>query len=222
MNPSMLFIRKKDDYYGIVAEEFIRQHFKNPFIMRLTRGEQERSDESVYWTGDWIISYLSPWIIPEYVLKRAAKGAINFHPGPPEYPGIGCTNFAIYDQVNTFGVTCHHMNEKVDTGSIIRVKRFTLFDSDTVWSLTQRSYGYMLSMFYDIASLILAGEDLPVSDDFWRAIPFTREELNELCRVTHYMTPDVIKRRIKATEFPGAPGAYVEVGGVRFEAKGEE
>ena len=88
----------------------------------------------------------------------------NFHPGPPEYPGIGCTNFAIYDAASTFGVTCHHMNPKVDTGNMVSVKRFPLYDNDTVFSLTQRCYGYIFQQFYEIAPLILAGDELPQSE----------------------------------------------------------
>src|SRR4030095_109021 len=84
------------------------------------------------WKGDLIISYLSQWIIPQLLLEKAAVAALNFHPGPPEYPGIGCTNFAIYDNVDEFGVTCHHMAARVDTGKIIAVKRFPVYESETV------------------------------------------------------------------------------------------
>ena len=61
------------------------------------------------WQGDLIVSYLSRWIVPQSLLSRAKVGAINFHPAPPEYPGIGCINFALYNNEGTFGVTCHHM-----------------------------------------------------------------------------------------------------------------
>ena len=44
---------------------------------------------------DLLISYISPWIVPKAVLDKTKRWNINFHPGPPEYPGIGCFNFAI-------------------------------------------------------------------------------------------------------------------------------
>ena len=50
-----------------------------------------------WWKGDYIVSFLSPWVISNSLLNRAKKASINFHPAPPEYPGIGCTNFAIYE-----------------------------------------------------------------------------------------------------------------------------
>ena len=47
---------------------------------------------------DILISYISPWIVPVEILEKTKKWNINFHPGPPEYPGIGCLNFAIFDK----------------------------------------------------------------------------------------------------------------------------
>ncbi len=66
----------------------------------------------------YIISFVSPWIIPENLLNSAQKAAINFHPGPPDYPGTGCYNFALYEGTKKYGVTAHHMEKKVDTGNI--------------------------------------------------------------------------------------------------------
>lgn len=215
MKPSIFFIGKKNDFYCERAKDFIKAHFSKKMILLGQRGERFPEDAG-WWEGDYIISYLSPWIIPEHLLNRAEKASINFHPGPPEYPGIGCTNFAIYDGVDTFGVTCHHMNPKVDTGDLIAVKRFPLFESDTVFTLTQRCYGYILRLFYEIASLILSGEELPKSDECWKRKPYKRKELNELCRITTDMSAEEIRRRVKAVTFPGAPGAYIKIDGMKF------
>ena len=72
---------------------------------------------------DVIISYISPWIVPKMILDKTKKWNINFHPGPPEYPRIGCLNFAIYDSAKQFGVTAHIMEPKVDRGKIIGINR---------------------------------------------------------------------------------------------------
>ena len=102
--------------------------------------------------------------------------ALNFHPGPPEYPGIGCTNFAVYDGANEFGITCHHMLSKVDTGDIIAVKRFPVFESDTVFTITQRCYSYIINLFYEIFYLLMNGKALPVSEEQWKRKPYLRKE----------------------------------------------
>jgi len=167
---------------------------------------------------DYVISYISPWIIPKQVLNNTRIAAINFHPGPPEYPGIGCTNFAIYNRENIFGITVHHMKEKVDSGDIITVKKFPIFENDSVYSLTQRGYAYIYSSFVEIFPLIISNTPLPGSDEQWKRKPFTRRELNDLCRITSDMSVDEIKRRVKATAYPDMPGAFIELGGIQFTA----
>ena len=122
----ILFIGKADDLFSRQAAEFILTHYPSAKIIYSAR-QQPFPQELLSWKGDLIISYLSQWIIPQILLQRAAIAAINFHPGPPEYPGIGCTNFAIYNGADEFGVTCHHMVSKVDTGDIIAVKRFPVY-----------------------------------------------------------------------------------------------
>lgn len=223
MKPSILFIGKQGDFYCERAVEFIKANFPAHAIFLGNRGEGF-PEEIGWWKGDYIISYLSPWIIPNYLLDRAEKASINFHPGPPEYPGIGCTNFAIYEKVDTFGVSCHHMNPKVDTGDMISVKRFCIYESDTVYTLTQRCYVYILQLFYETMSFILSGDDLPKSNERWKRKPYKRKELNELCKITFDMSVEEIRRRVKAVTFPDAPGAYIEIDGMKFkyETNGEE
>jgi len=221
MKPSILFIGKKKDYFCECAVEFVKLHFSEHEILLGKKGDSF-PEETGWWRGDYIVSYLSPWIIPEYLLKRASKASINFHPGPPEYPGIGCTNFAIYNKVDTFGVTCHHMNPKVDTGQLIAVKRFPLYESDTVFSLTQRCYGYILALFFEIMSLIREFKELPHLDENWKRDAYKRKELNELCRIKPNMSKDEIQRRVKAVTFPDAPGAYIEMGGMKFNYDAKE
>ncbi|HEX8922369.1 MAG TPA: formyltransferase family protein [Pyrinomonadaceae bacterium] len=215
---SVLFFGKQDDFYCEKAQKFIELNFPGATILTGTR-QTPFPVEAEAWEGDYLISYLSPWIIPDALLKRARKASINFHPGPPEYPGIGCTNFAIYNNESIFGVTCHHMAPRVDTGKIIAVRRFPLFPSDTVYSLTQRCYAHILTLFYEIMSGILAGKELPESDETWQRLPYKRSELNALCRIEPDMTAEEIGRRLRAVTFPGAPGGYVEIGGFRFEYK---
>jgi methionyl-tRNA formyltransferase len=150
-------------------------------------------------------------------LSQGQKAAINFHPAPPEYPGIGCYNFALYDQVTGYGVTCHHMAKRVDTGKIIKVSRFPVFPTDTVDSLKERSMAYLLTLFYEIASLVIAEKPLPVSSETWVRKPYTRKELDALCRIVPDMTPKEVHRRVRATFYPGYPGPYVELADYKFK-----
>ena len=46
---------------------------------------------------DYLFSFLNPLFINRDVRKKIKKNSINIHPGPPEYPGYGCYNFALLD-----------------------------------------------------------------------------------------------------------------------------
>ncbi|MDP6785659.1 MAG: formyltransferase family protein [Rhodospirillales bacterium] len=221
MPPSLLMMGKKDDAHCAKAMQQARTLFGETEFRLARRGDEWPSDIDA-WRGDYVISYLSPFIIPQALLQRARKAAINFHPGPPEYPGIGCTNFAIYNEETTFGVTCHHMAAAVDTGPIVAVRRFPLAPDDSVLTLTGRCYDAILEMFFEFTSLIAAGEPLPVSAETWQRRPYTRRELDALCRITADMEADEVARRVRAVTYPGQPGAFIEMHGYHFALAPEE
>jgi len=194
---AVLFLGKANDAHTERAIDFCRLNFAEVRALVGKWGEPLPSPARA-WAGDCIISYLSRWILPEDLLKRA-ETAINFHPGPPEYPGYGCNNFAVYENAREYGVTCHHMVPRVDTGAIVDVRRFPVFSSDDAGTLLARAYDYQLALFYDIAGRLIRGEPLPVSGERWSREPFTRKQFSELGRVTPDMTEQEIARRKRAT-----------------------
>lgn len=170
------------------------------------------------WNGDYILSYLCRWVIPLTVIQSAEKGAINFHPASPDYPGIGCNNYALYENASEYGATCHHMAGKVDTGKIIAVKRFPVFSTDDVSSLLLRTYEFQLVLFYEIVGKILNREPLPEPDEHWTRHPRSRREFNELGVITPEMTDDEVARRVRAVSY-GVFQPTVDIGGFRFVLK---
>jgi methionyl-tRNA formyltransferase len=86
-----------------------------------------------------------------------------------------------------------------------------------VYSLTQKCYAEILALSRDIFERLAGGNPLPTSDESWKRKPYRRSELNALCRIEPGMDRDEVRRRVRATTFPGAPGAYVEIGGIRFK-----
>lgn len=206
----VLFLGKKENLFAERAADFIRQHFSHPLVFTGDRYDK-LPHEVVNWKGDLLISFISSWILPETLLQSTSFAAINFHPGSPEYPGIGCTNFAIYNKEKEYGVTCHHMKAVVDTGNIIMVKRFPIKEEDTVFSVTQECYAMIESTFYEIMECILQGNSLPVSSEQWKRKPYTRKQLDELCCVMPDMSEEEIERRIKATTYT-FPWAYTRIG----------
>ena len=206
---SVLFLRKKDNEYAQRAEEFVRSHFAHHLIFSGGR-KDKLPDEVLNWKGDLMISFISSWIYPKALLENASIAAINFHPGSPEYPGTGCTNFAVYEGAKEYGITCHHMKEGVDSGKIIQVKRFAIKESDSVFDITQHCYQLIEENFYEIVNGILAGEPLPVSEEVWKRKPFTRKQLDDLCHIRPEMSEEEINKRIKATTYK-TPWAFTKI-----------
>lgn len=212
---SVLFLSKKDNEYAQRAAEFVSQQFSQPLIFSGDRREPLPS-EVLAWKGDLLISFISSWVFPQSLLNNAGYAAINFHPGSPEYPGTGCTNFAIYNDEKEYGVTCHYMKATVDSGDIIAVKRFPLKKEDSVYEVTQHCYRLIEETFYEVMNCILQGNPLPLSSEKWKRKPYTRKELNELCEIRPDMTPDEIEKRIKATTYK-TPWAYTRIGNRVFK-----
>ena len=174
-------------------------------------------DEIASGSPELLLSFLSPWIVPQAVLDNSGT-ALNFHPGSTNYPGIGCYNFALYEDVPEFGAVCHHMHAKVDTGIVVDERLFPVMPADTVETLKYRTMVTMLAMFHDLCSLLATGRELPVSPRQWSRRPFTRREMEELKLIEAGMDPQEVKRRLRATVYPGYPGPYVKVGAEKFYA----
>lgn len=217
LNNSILFFGKKSDKYCDKALSFLNMNFSN-VISYLGDWGDAFPKGTIDWEGDYIISYLSRWVIPDQILKKAKKAAINFHPASPDFPGIGCNNFALYQNAGEYGVTCHQMNPKVDTGQIIAVNRFPVYQTDCVASLLERTYDYLITLFYEIIAIILRGETLPASTEKWSRIPYTRKEFNELGVITVDMSTEEIEKRIRAISYLNYK-PIVEINGYVFELK---
>ena len=154
---------------------------------------------------DYLISFLSPWIVRKATLDRCGV-ALNFHPGSTDYPGTGCYNFALYDEAPEFGAVCHHMLPKVDTGKIVLERRFPVAAHETVETLKLATMNTMIGMFNEVAALLAAGEPLPAASTHWTRRPYTKREMDDLKVLRHTMEPSEVRRRIRATVYPGYPG----------------
>jgi len=211
---SILFLGKANDLYCAQALAFCQDRFTSVTACLGLWGEP-LPDAAKNWQGDYIISYLSRWVVPAFLLDRARKAAFNFHPASPEYPGIGCNNFALYEDAKEYGVTCHYMAAKVDTGKIIAVSRFPVYPQDGVSDLLERTYQHQIALFFKIVGLLAEGNDLPISEETWTRTPFTREQFNALFLITPEMGEEEISRRIRAVSYRQWQ-PYIELNEFRF------
>ena len=213
----MMFYKKRNPFCQY-AEFILKSHFHEDDILLVSGNLGDPLPEDLAWYNpEYVISFLSPWIIPKQLLGIAKTAAINFHPGSPDYPGTGCYNLALYEGAAKYGVTVHHMKERVDTGNIIMTAYFETAAYDTVESLKLKSMNRLLSCFEEIAALIAKNAPLPQSEEHWRREPFTRKRMLELFEIDPARHgEEEVRRRIRASAYPGCEGACVTVAGHKF------
>lgn len=217
-NIRVLMFSKKNNIFCNYAESILKSYFSEDEFLSVRGHSGDHFDDTLYsCRPEYIISFVSPWIVPKRLLDVTQKAAINFHPGSPDYPGTGCYNFALYDETNRYGVTVHYMEEKVDSGQIIMTSYFDIAPYESVETLKLKSMNHLLYCFENIMRCISKNEPLPKSDEKWRHKPFTRKEMLELFRIdvsTH--NEDEVRKRIRAANYPGLSGAFVEIANHKF------
>jgi len=178
-------------------------------------------DEVQWWEGDYIFSFRSLCKVPKSLLDRASEAAINFHPGPPEYPGGGCTNHALLNHERTYGVTAHIMNEKIDDGNILKVARFPVYVGDNITSLLGRTHLKLLDLALDIIDQIAidgrdAINDLLVKNSAsWSGRQGRISEIDSLSRLTPDMCLNKMRSIIRAAHTDNFPVKMI-VNGLEF------
>jgi len=183
-------------------------------------------DTSYPFKPNWIISFLAPWKIPWGILKCASKGAINFHPAPPTYPGIGGYNYAIWNEDRGYAVMVHYMDEEIDSGKVIDVKWFDLNENDTVLTLKNKAITHLKWLFYDIMARILRGHPIEqiIQHEKWGDYK-SRVMFQAFCEINpgSLFLPmselDIvgIERKLRSTYFKGAKdGPYINVNGIKW------
>ena len=211
----VLLLGKRDDHYCERALERLLQSADEVRYQFGTWGES-LDPELNAWSCDYLISYLGRWIVPATMIERVQVAAINFHPGSPHYPGVGCVNFAIWEEARDFGATCHHLAEKVDSGPIIAVERFDMPKSPTVAQVLELTYAAQWKLFRRVIDELEQGLPLPSSDEHWTRRPFTRKDLNELSQINIVDPDGALERQVRATSF-GKYQPSINIGGVHFQ-----
>ena len=163
---------------------------------------------------DLVISFLFWNRIREPLLSLGRSGCLNFHPAPlPDFRGLGGYNVAILEGLSEWGVSCHFVDERFDTGDLVEVDRFAIDrGSETAFSLDLRSQEQLLALFRRVMARVLAGEALPREPqaDLGPSRYVDRAELESL-RVVR--PGDDLERKLRAFWYPPHPGAVLEVNG---------
>jgi|10_taG_2_1085330.scaffolds.fasta_scaffold22800_3 methionyl-tRNA formyltransferase len=176
-------------------------------------------EEIFSWQGDYIFSFLNYLILPSKLLKRA-KYSINFHPASPEYPGSGMSSWAIYDGSKDYGVTAHLINEKIDGGDILMVKRFSILGNDNAISLLSRAKKFCLILFYELIEKLFIDKTsiealVGTNEENWVGEARKIKEVDRMSEISSDIDSQELEKRIRAFHTERFP-VHTYLNGRRF------
>lgn len=116
---------------------------------------------------DYLFSIVNSKIIPNTLIEKAKKLAINYHHSPlPKYAGVNATSWAILNGEKSHGVTWHVINNIIDGGDILKQDTFVIDEYETALTLNHKCYQHGLILFEQLVldlnndSLIRSKQDL--------------------------------------------------------------
>ena len=206
----VLFFGNKNCSYSMGAYDFLKR-LNLDVVGVWSEKRNEKIPKEIYsWKGDYIFSFQSYFLVPREILDNA-KISINIHPAPPDYPGSGGPGWAIYDEAKYYGCTAHIMNESIDNGAILKVKRFNVLPTDTIASLLHRAKSNAIILFYEMAQDLLINDKnidefiLENNHEEWRGADRKISQINKMRFIECDIDLSEFEKRVKAfhnTEYP--------------------
>lgn len=215
-----ILLLNDDEYLANAAEDYCSTLYRILCASRSKRSVRQLPAEvfEAAATGkvDYVFNFLSAVKVPEDILDSTNKLALNFHPAPPEYPGVGCASYALFDRAETYGVVAHRMEKTYDSGEILKVLRFPITPGDYCDTLFDRALNYTLLLFYEVCYELAQHGKLDPCGEEWARQPGTRKEFEEWMVIRFSDSEELAERKIRATQHNRFAGPYVEFMGRRF------
>jgi len=203
----ILFFGKFGDQYSKKLLSYLKNNFSNVKYVASTTHDKSINKKILEWSGDYIFSFRSYFILPESLIKSAKIAAINFHPGPPNYRGIGCVNFALYNEERTYGVIAHLMKKKIDNGEILKYTKFSIKHKTSLEEVLNKTHFelYKLAMYFfkkiylnklNIKKCINKNRKIN-----WSKKIYTKQDMLKLYNLNIKINKKEFKKIIKATVY---------------------
>lgn len=202
-----------------VSKEFI-EHLKSIKIKFDIIDISKQKKIKIFKRYNYLISFLNSKYISRNIRQKIKKDSYNFHPGPPEYPGFGCYNFALLDRAKFYGSTIHLMNDKFDDGQIINVKKFRI--SNQKLNLEKLILKTHQNIFIQAKEFIncLLSDNIKVNNHLkWKRKAFTKREFEIARKIDLKDTKLTIQKKIRAFSYKNYDSVFLKLKGFKFELK---
>jgi len=199
----LLMLRKSDPFSKKLAN-YIKKKFNGTKIIWSSK-PSERNKIPASLKVDFIFAFRSYYILNKKDLLKTKFSAINFHPGPPNFRGFGCTNFALFKNSKHYGVTSHIINKKIDSGKIINVKYFKITKTDNLDKLLKKTHRYLYNQAKRLIPLIIKDPAILIKlikknkKINWSKKLYKKKDLENLYLIKKNLNKKKIDRIIRAT-----------------------
>lgn len=218
MFKKVLFLRKSKDKFADLVEKKLKAKTKNLKVISTDINNVKIKNSETF---DYVFAMRSHYILKRLLLKKIKYAAINFHPGPPSYRGIGCVNYALYNNCKYYGSTAHLIDEKIDHGKIIDVKLFKISQKDSIEDVLNKTYkiqfhqvikiiNYLLKEKSNLKKLIFKNKKYK-----WSKKIKNRDYLNSFYNISKNINKKNLTKRLRATVTTKFK-PYVELHGFKF------
>ncbi|EAQ42186.2 methionyl-tRNA formyltransferase [Polaribacter sp. MED152] len=122
---------------------------------------------------DLLVSMSFNQIFKRQIISIPKLGVINCHAGKlPFYRGRNILNWALINDEKDFGITVHYVDEGIDTGDIIKQKKFPINDSDSYNSLLKIAFIECANILYEAIKEIQLGNSNRIKQSFIHPVGF--------------------------------------------------
>lgn len=112
---------------------------------------------------DLFVSMSFNQIFKSDIINTPPMKTINCHAGAlPFYRGCNVLTWALINDEKAFGVTCHYVDEGIDTGDIILQRFYEINDNDTYATLLNRASEECAKVLYDAIKTIQYNEIIAI------------------------------------------------------------
>jgi len=201
----ILFFGRKSNKLSIKLAKILKK--KHSIKEIWSDGKTNKINFKVSGTFDFIICFRSNYILKDPILKKAKIAAINFHPGIPKYRGIGCANLALLDNSKFYGSTAHLIDNKIDSGQILDVRKFKIKKRDDLKTLLEKTHKIMFTQSIFVLKKVLSNVDnlrfliRQNKKIKWSKYLMTRKKLDKLYEIKFPVTKADFAKKIRSLQF---------------------
>ena len=222
-NLKIIFFGEKNNLNSIKAVNFLKKKFKKVITILEENKIGTKFNGSKYNNFDIILTYRTKIILPKTFIKKARLFAINFHNSLPKYPGSGGLSWSIVNEDIEAGITAHFLNEKIDNGKIIYIKKFKISKNIDINKLTLKSEKKHLQTFYYVMENIFIEKWINTnikkfSSYFWNGKAKKISLLNKKRIISIKIKKKSLENIIRATCYKKYK-PYIKLFGYKFELK---